>query len=137
MDDFDGVQVSQCQSNITTESELDLPTQRYNGRLEEMGETLVHEFHEEHRLSGGGLLTDSQILDDVGVLDVLQVLTLQVKALLESLHSWVSSEDAVEGLCCAGQLIAFGSVDSSKGTMPQLCIRGVTDDLVLQVLLAN
>ena len=98
--------------------ELDTATQRNSGTLQEMGEALVHQLHEQDRLVGSRLLTQPQILDNVGMLDALEVLTLLVEAFLQGQEGWVIVKDGVEDLCSTRQLITLGSVDCSISPSP-------------------
>ena len=97
---------------------MDTATQRNSGTLQETGEALVHQLHEQDRLVGSRLLTQPQILDNVGMLDALEVVALLVEAFLQGQEGWVIMEDGVEDLCSARQLITLGSVDCSISPSP-------------------
>ena len=77
----------------------------------------------------------SQVLHNVGVLDVPEVVALLIEPLLEVLGGWVIMKDVMKDLCRARELTTLGSVDSSKGTTTQH--RGIADDLVEQVILSH
>ena len=118
MDDVEGVKVSKCQRYVLAKMELDTATQRNSGTLQETGEALVHQLHEQDSLVGNRLLAQPQILDNVGMLDAFEVLTLLVEAFLQGQEGWVIMEDGVEDLGSTWQLITLGSVDCSIGPSP-------------------
>ena len=118
MDDVEIVKVSKCQGHILAKMKLDTATQRNSGNLQEMGEALVHQLHKQDRLVGSRFLAYPKMLDNVGMLDALEVLTLLVEAFLEGQGGWVIMEDGVEDLGSAWQLITLGSVDCSVSPPP-------------------
>ena len=102
-----------------------LHVERERGRvrrpLQEAGQALVHQFHEQDGQSRFGVRTRAQVLDDVGVSQAAQEVDLS----LETLHDGVGcgvpglEEDGVQDFGGADELVALGSVHGSVRADPQ------------------
>ena len=117
MDDVIGVEVIQSQGYVVAQGDLDMVGQRLLGSLEKTGEAFVHEFHEQHREAGVGVLGGPEVLDYVGVLHCVE----EVALLLEpapgrpSPGAAVLEEDGVQELGSTGEQVAHGFTDGSVG----------------------
>ena len=80
MQDAVGVEVGQSRGHIQAEVELYVEGQGvWCHGLQEMCEAVVHELHEQNRQSRAFICVCAQVLDDVGVLEGSQELTLLLK----------------------------------------------------------
>ena len=107
MDNAIGVEVGQGQSRVLNQVDLNVVGQRTGKALQELGEALVHQLHQENGSEGVGFSHQAKEVDDAGVLQVAEELAL----LLESGGKVVlprivgSEEGGVKEFCGAGQLV--------------------------------
>ena len=68
--------------------------------LQEAGQALVHQLHQKNWKLGLGVLRGAQVLNDVGVSDSSQEVTLGLEALDDLVAGWVPgcTEDGVQNL---------------------------------------
>ena len=67
MDETIGVEVDQGQGYVVADAELSVVGQWSRGPLQEPGQTLIPEFHEQNRQVGLRVLVGAQVLDYVRV----------------------------------------------------------------------
>ena len=67
MDETIGVKVDQSQCYVQADVKLNVVGQWSWGSLQECSETFITEFHDENRQLGVGVITGSQVLDNIGV----------------------------------------------------------------------
>ena len=85
--------------------------------LQEAGQALVHELHEENWLAILGIAARAKVLDDVRVAHLAEELALLLEALDDATGGRVAGgeEDRVQHLGGAGELATLGPVDGSVG----------------------
>ncbi|CAI8006925.1 hypothetical protein GBAR_LOCUS4970 [Geodia barretti] len=102
-----------------------LHVERERGRvrwpLQEAGQALVHQLHEQDGHSSAGVRTRAQVLDDVGVPQAAQEVDLSLEALHDAVGGGVSGleEDGVQDFGGADELVTLGPVHCSVRAVPQ------------------
>ena len=88
--------------------------------LQEAGQTVVHQLHEQDRQSGLGVRTGAQVLDNVGVPQAAQEVYFSLEAFHDAVCGGVPGleEDGVQDFSRADELVTLGPVDSSVGSDP-------------------
>ena len=89
--------------------------------LQEAGQAIIHQFHEQDRQSGLGVRARAQVLDHVGVPQAAQEVYFSLEAFHDAVGGGVPGvkEDRVQDFSRADELVALGPVDSSVGSDPQ------------------
>ena len=107
VDDVVVMQVGQSQGHMVGNVDLDVVGEGGGGLLQEPCETLLHQLHQEDGSVAAGLLDNTQELDDAGMLQVPQNVTLLVEAVDKVDCSWVivSEEDGVQDLGGTGEVV--------------------------------
>ena len=112
---------SLCHVVANTHLHVERERRRVYWPLQETGQALVHQLHEQDGQSRFGVRTRAQVLDDVGVPQAAQEVDLS----LETLHDGVGcgipdlEEDGVQDFGGADELVALGSVHGSVRTDSQ------------------
>ena len=85
--------------------------------LQEAGQALVHQLHQKNWKLGLGVLRGAQVLNDVGVSDSSQEVTLLLEALDDLFAGWVPgcTEDGVQNLSGTRELVILSLIDSTIG----------------------
>ena len=102
-----------------------LHVERERGRvcrpLQEAGQALVHQLHEQDGQSRFGVRTRAQVLDDVGVPQAAQEVDLSLETLHDAVGGGVPGleEDGVQDFGGADELVALSSVHGSVRADPQ------------------
>ena len=102
-----------------------LHVERERGRvrrpLQEAGQALVHQLHEQDGHSSLGVRTRAQVLDDVGVPQPAQEVDLSLEALHDAVGGGVPGleEDGVQDFGGADELVTLGLVHCSVRAVPQ------------------
>ena len=113
------MQVGQCLGHI--QGDVHLNVEGEGGRVvwsfQEAGQALVHQFHQENWQSRLGVMTRSQVLDDVGVPHSTQEPAFLLKAFHDATGGGVPGrkEDGVQYLSSTGELVTSGFVDGTVG----------------------
>ena len=107
VDDVVSVQVGQSQSHMVGNVDLDVVGKGGGGSLQEPCEALLHQLHQEDGSVAVGLLDSAQELDNAGMLQVLQDVTLLVEATDKVECPWVIvlEEDGVQDLGGTGEVV--------------------------------
>ena len=89
--------------------------------LQEAGQALVHQLHEQDGHSSLGVCTRAQVLDDVGVPQPAQEVDLSLEALHDAVGGGVPGleEDGVQDFGGADELVTLGLVHCSVRAVPQ------------------
>ena len=117
------MEVGESLCHIMTNVHLHVERERGRVRwpLQEAGQALVHQLHEQDGHSSLGVRTRAQVLDDVGVPQAAQEVDLSLEALHDAVSGGVPGleEDGVQDFGGADELVALGLVHGSVRAVPQ------------------
>ena len=124
MDDSILVQVSDGHGYVVGDVHLRVIGKRSGRQLKEMGQTLLHQFHEKNQSPRVGILHHAQEPDDVGMVEASHDLRLLLESSGEiSSRGIVGREESlVEDFCGARKVIERGLDDAAVGPSAQLRI---------------
>ena len=112
---------SLCHAMTNVHLHMERERGRVRWPLQEAGQALVHQLHEQNGHSSLGVRTRAQVLDDVGVPQAAQEVDLSLEALHDAVGGGVPGlkEGGVQDFGGADELIALGLVHGSVRAVPQ------------------
>ena len=112
---------SLCHVMANVHLHVDRERGRVSWPLQEAGQALIHQLHEQDGHSRLGVQTGAQVLDDVGVPQTAQEVDLSLEALHDAVGGRIPGLEkyGVQHFCGADELVALGLVYSSVRPIPQ------------------
>ena len=115
------MEVGESLCHVVANVHLHVERERVPRPLQEAGQALVHQLHEQDGHSSLGVRTRAQVRDDVGVPQAAQEVDLSLEALNDAVGGGVPGleEDGVQNFSGADQLVTLGPVQCSVRAVPQ------------------
>ena len=137
MDDAIGVEVGQGQRSVVDQADLNVVGQWTGSTLQELGQALVHQLHQENGSEVLGLSHQAQELDDAGMLQVAEerALLLESRRKVDLSRVVGAKEGGVEEFGGTGQLVQRGPAYTAVGAHTEASRRLHSHTLVAKLAL--